>query len=830
MSSTSALALADACLLVLVSGAIVKHPEHIGRVFPPLIAVSKSPKTSFTTSENLLRLLLTCPSPISADIDEISDLAGTLIHAEQNIDLSEPDLIEDMESLSLWITKEFEILAAENEDAIVQTAKDLVVFLATKSHLLSFTMDRNLTDPSRSLFDFVKAKCLQMAQYYEDVISVAESFKSLQNHGPFEAWYHGIIQPYSYFHHNYAALANTGTPEITYLSLETYSDMFGFLVTPLEHREDVLMSKLSPRAYFSNVILPLAVYYDNDLSLISEWLSQNYSSCDTLSEFELWDEILRTTLSFRNYEGESFTKASYDKTLRLYVYACFYFGICTSEHLTPYARTKIQMQIKDTLVYLVEMLGGTNIPSSLDQAPLDFPDFKSLEDFAASPPEFVRKIVEGDLNECLSYGLQVFSTCCSLHTLNQLTVKRFFFLKSQAASETKWFHKEVMQIFSGADSLNYDQIMNTLDVFSESFLSQSIDTLKELDRLVFENFVQTENFENALEYLNALSTERKLHTDVAFLIVNRKFWELYENASNLDDRIGRLKIATRCLGILENFSTQKDLSEANRATVVKIKHLLKAIHSLKNFKLVIVRNQPVTPKQILDTVLSSNTEEKYPQFAIISMVLEQNPKSYLAHERLYKIVNDLAIYADLDVSVVSFPRIQSACVESALIDGNFDFAYKQAKALVTFYVDSKNTKNLCDIWLTFYQVGKYISPDWFGDYDAKIQEERIKVLIEQREILSLAIKYTKPSEFTTDNSRLLVGQFRHVNMEIKKWHEEADLHRSEEVRDAFQSTQKQIQDNLSDLLNEASHSQKQASEKISNLFVSGLGWAIGAKR
>ncbi|GEQ67464.1 hypothetical protein JCM33374_g1129 [Metschnikowia sp. JCM 33374] len=461
---------------------------------------------------------------------------------------------------------------------------------------------------------------------------------------------------------------------------------------------------------------------------------------------------------------------------------------------------------------------------------LEFLEYSTLEEFATAPPGVVKSIVDRALPESLSYILQVFSTCCSLHALNELTVRKFFFLKSQADSKPQWFHKEVMHLFSRADTQDYDHVLSSLAVFSEAFLSQNIETVKEVDQLIFDNFLRTENFTKAIEYFHGLPEERKLSTEAAFHMVNRKFWELFDSASNLDDRIGKLKLATNCLDILDTISRKDGLSDENKKVVIKTKHLLKAIHSLKNFKLVLVRNSPVTPKQILDRITSSSSEEKYPQFTVISSILEQNPKSYLAHERLHKIVNDLGIFADFDLSIVSFPRIQSACVESALIDGNFDFAYKQTKALITYCIETKNTECFNDIWLMFYQVGKYISSEWFGDYDAKIQDEKIGVLFKQREILSLAIKYTKPNTFTTDNSRLLVGQFRHVNQEIQKWHEEAGLHRSDEVQDAFQSTQKQIQENITGLLNEASHSKNQASEKISNLFVSGLGWAIGAKR
>lgn len=830
MASISALTLADARLLVLVSSAIVNHPDDISRVITPLVTLSKSSSISFTTLENLLKLLVTYTSPISVSATEISALAHALVESDSHTELSENDLIEDVESLANWVSSEFQIDLDGPEEAMVQIAKDLAVSLATKSQSLSFNVSAHSGEQESLLFAFSRAKCLQLSTYYDNITPVAESFDSLRNYTPFQAWYHGIILPYNYFHQNYAVPSDTAGPESEYLSLKSYADFFEFLALPLNSSvNESLASKLLPRAYFSNVLLPLAVYHLNDLDPVIVWIFKKHSSCDVINDFEFWDEILRTILTFHNYKGDTLAAKSYESLIRNYIFSCLYFGLYKGENIGSFSQAKIQSQIQNTLSYLVETFGSADLDIFFNNETLTFPEYKSLQEFTSSPPAFVKLILEGSLDECITYMLQVFTTCCSLHSLNELTVRKFFVLKSQANSNGKWFHKEVMRIFA-SDTQNHDQTMRALGIFSESFLSQNTETVRELDQLIFESFLQSENFDKAIDYFKNLPNERKLPAELVFQLVSRKFWDLFDNASNLDDRLGKLKLANSCIDILDTISQQGGLSEESRRSIVKIKHLLKAIHSLKNFKLVIVRNEPVTPKLILSKVTSSGSEQKYPQFSIISMVLEQNPKSYLAHERLHKIVNDLAIYADLDVSVVSFPKIQSACVESALIDGNFDFAYKQTKTVITYYLDTQNTENFNEIWLMFYQVGKYILPEWFGDYDVKVQEEKIGILLKQREILSLAIKYTKPNAFSADNSRLLVGQFRHVNEEIKKWHQDADLHRSEDVQDAFQSTQKQIQDNITGFINEASHSKNQASEKISNLFVSGLGWAIGARR
>ncbi|GEQ67463.1 hypothetical protein JCM33374_g1128 [Metschnikowia sp. JCM 33374] len=304
MPSVSAIALADARLLVLVSSAIVNFPEHTSRVFTPLKAISQNKNVSFTSSTNLLRLLLVYASPIAHSAEEIAALSSSLLHAERSNDLSESDVIEDIENLLSWLEKDLNISVEDPEDAIVHTANDILVDLATKSHSLSLTIDEDSTDPRAALFTFVRAKCLQLGSYYDNVTSFAESFESLRNYAPFKAWLQGVILPYHYYHQNYALPTDRSTPANDYLSLKNYVDVFKYLVSPLESGSESMGPKLQPRAYFSNVILPLAAYNSNDLAPLTAWIFKHHPGCDTIADFEFWDELLRTVLSFHNQSGQ----------------------------------------------------------------------------------------------------------------------------------------------------------------------------------------------------------------------------------------------------------------------------------------------------------------------------------------------------------------------------------------------------------------------------------------------------------------------------------------------------------------------------------------------
>ncbi|RLV89161.1 hypothetical protein JA1_005328 [Spathaspora sp. JA1] len=160
---------------------------------------------------------------------------------------------------------------------------------------------------------------------------------------------------------------------------------------------------------------------------------------------------------------------------------------------------------------------------------------------------------------------------------------------------------------------------------------------------------------------------------------------------------------------------------------------------------------------------------------LITIISQQNPKSYISFEKLFQVISDLSIYFQSNQQDTYFNKVKIACIESSLIEDNFNYAYTQTMQLFP----------MCKDWIIFYQVGKYISPDW--------DTAPLYILIKQREILGLIL------EHFDENFKMVLDQWDRINSQIEQYQVGQQVSR-EVGRDV-----------------------------ISNLLVSGLGWAIGAK-
>lgn len=204
------------------------------------------------------------------------------------------------------------------------------------------------------------------------------------------------------------------------------------------------------------------------------------------------------------------------------------------------------------------------------------------------------------------------------------------------------------------------------------------------------------------------------------------------------------------------------------------------------------------------------------------MILEHNPKSYLAFEKLFRILNDLMLYFDEDGELEQsdtngcFDRLKSACIESALIDNNFSYAYKQSMELIDHFAKSSSIDGF---WLTFYQVGKYVSPNWI---DEDSESNRLEIMIKQRELLSQTLQKID----CDGHVKVILDQWNRLNEKIEHDYQSIDQLKFagfETKSDAKGPELSQVELNMARLPDKA-------GEKISNLFVSGLGWAIGANK
>lgn len=827
----------DSVLFVVACTALTRYPHEILRILSELIPVSKTNALPFTTSANLLRLLLSYVSAVATPIGDIATVAEELADfVPDDLNLELLDLWADVQDLLTWMMKEYKVVLDEPQGAIVQTAQDIVASLAFKARKLGFTPTGG-EDLKDALLAFIKAKTLELSFYYSDISIFMPLFDLLRGYDKFESWYNGLVIPYLYYWQNYASLSEADDKTESFLGLMTYWDQFDVLVAPLQQQDTFFADKLTPERYLTNVILPFAVYHDNNLQSLTTWMFFKHPPRKPSEEFQLWDKCINTVLDYVDFRGDKFTEATYQDLLRHYIAACIYFGIYREEEITSLEQSNIYDQIFTTIKSIISKLDIEGVEPVELAAGTDFdklPTFDLFFDFLSSNSNPFAYLFNSSLPQTLVTLQQCISTCRELYPVNQLTIKEYLKLKSSSTVDYSARQKAVVEILSRLTEHNYLKLLNSIHLFSKAFSTNEINEQREIDQCIVERLLHVNLIPFVIEYYHSKQGDLKISAKTVFDLTLRKFWDLFENATSLDERIGKLRLANQCIEVMNTISADDGLNEEQKYDVVRIKHLLNALLKLRNFRFVIERNQPVTPHQVVTKLKSQNLDSAYSPIALISSVLEQNPKAYYAYEKLYKIASDLAIYLGLEITEDYLPKVQSACIESSLVEGNFDFAYKQSKDLFEYYIGKGHGEKLNEFWLTFYQVGKFILADWLNEYDEKVEKSKISTLLKQREILSLTLKLAKPSNSTVDNSRLILSQLRHINQEIKLWYIDDENRRGENVQRAAKSTHVQLQENINGMLNEAAHaaaqSKNQASQKLSNLLVSGLGWAIGAQK
>lgn len=819
MSRTS-LEEADAQLYVLLCNGILLFPERLESFFAK-IRHCASNSLSFTNPLNLLNVLLVYTSPVVVPITVIETVSRELFSAYLDpVDTKPDDLLLDIQDLAQWL--EIELQSANSDinsaNAYIKAAQVFASDAQSQVALLGFGGQYTGYEPLS--FAFACAKTLQLATYLPNLGACAPLYSSLSGYAPFDSWYNGIVLPYQYFWRNHASLQSGSLLPEEFLALESHFDQFDFLVSPLEDQKAPAAS--SPSLYFENVILPLAAYHGNDMNPLTLWLKKKKSHCNLSKVFYFWDQLLRTVLSFRSYKGDEIPLECCSLLLKYYVACGLYYGIYVEALLSSVEKLRVQEQIRATSSFLcnlclLEDLGSISL--GLKQLPesIDYAQFLLLPSISA--------ILDPLPQHSLLFLNQIVSTCCALFPINGFTMRRYLELKQKEDITLDRTKREIFSIFLHVTENNYHDLFNALNLFCDEFFANNPDNRSDIDQVVFERLMESQKIHIAMEYLN--NSKVPININVCFDITLGKLWNNYNAVSSLEEVLAPQLPTQQCLNAIEALIPNAGFGEA-RGTIVKLKHYFRALSLLKNFRFYFAKGKPVTPKDILDKLNQVNADDTFTPMSLVSVILEQNRKAYLVYEKLYKISVDLAIFLDFADTWSSFSKVRCACIESSLIERDFNFAYKHSKELITFAVDEDKTDTLSGFWLIFYQVGKFVPHEWLDEYEPTVQRQKIDVLMKQREILSLALKYLRPTQVFGDNSRLLIGQFSSVNDEIHRWYKEENTHQNNGVSDAMQTAQTTLRSNLDGLMKEAAESKNQAGEKISNLLVSGLGWAIGA--
>ncbi|KAK6463474.1 Sec39 domain-containing protein [Scheffersomyces coipomensis] len=777
----------------------------------------------YTSVIHILELVLIYADPSSYSLDSVIKFVETL--TKEELPSSE---FNDLEEIKNWLsTKSIDI--PNHDKSILKTASAILTDTTAQCQHLSFILSKHDTK-QEIIFKFVKAKVLRLSHYYHDAKSFQSLFKPLQNYEPFKLWYNGLVQSYIYYWDNYGSLNDDNNQVVLFkdfLNLQSLQDHFTILIYPVIHHS-YTSNKLSIENWNTHVILPLIHYYGDDFEPLHSWLFLNpdhLSGIHPSKKYQVWKHTIQSIVQTPYLQFDNFKII-----IEYYLASCYYFAVYFENDEKKVSSVELT-KIYDTIIETLDLITTEkkHIELSSNSFKDLFPVYDSLQEFIESNTNPIRPLFIEPNGSSIATLKEIVTTCQELYPINRLTISKYLHLKYSAEPMKE---KEVLQIFSGINSNNSSQLLTSVDSFISNFINEPKESTKInkliIGRLLFSNFFD----------LVESRYSSKIEANEYFELVLEKYWDSFNNASNFNEKIGKLHDAAKCVEILDKVSNRSDLSQVNKHLIIRFKHLFKAMANMKNFRIAVEKNKPFTPYQLVNNFgpSESNTDQ-IQTLHLINIILEQNPKSYVAFEKLYRILNDLLIYFDIDTSKNStyyFNKLKSACIESSLIDNNFTFAYEKCLELLQHY--QKNDDDLNDIWLTFYQVGKYISPSWYeDDISDKKETEKVKIWLQQRELLSRTLEFTYHSDSSSDNSKVILSQWDRINEQIEEYYSQSRLDNLKQSQTSNQlRTLTDVKENIGNLANEiildATATTNNASEKISNLFVSGLGWAIGANQ
>ena len=708
----------------------------------------------------------------------------------------------------------------DNERVAKSTANEIVQDITLQCRKLGVSLVELPRD--EMVFQFV-AKRLELCSMYVDEIKLPQDVvKSLEHYEPFSHWYKGIYCPYQYYYDNYGRLGDSMGHVLLaeLMAMESTEEMFQILATPIS--ETSKYSKLLTEQWMKQVILPVLKWKNHDFRPLSKWLfeQKRFSVSNVGYSNKLWKSCLK-----------ALTEAEipfdfYLEIVEKYIAGCYYEWLSLNNQISSLETLSSYDVIKECCLVM--------IPVAPAKETVKEKDIQYSEQEVGSFEEFMLKSSLSPLfkanKDCLITLSETIDTCLKLYPINKLTVADFLRLKYDSKVDPEEKTRQVSKILVGLNPDNSKQLLASIELFNNVFVNE-IDDIETHNNVIIDRFLINNLFHTVSELYN----EKKLGISCSnyYQLVLKKFWDCFKLANNFDDRVGKLKQASQCISLFDQMS--ETLTSEQKSDIIRLKHLMKVMISIKNFKVVIERGVPTTPAQIVRTfgIIPSTEEamememESQSPMGLITTILEQNPKSYIAFEKLFKIVNEflLFLHHESDDNSYYFQRLMSACIESALIDNNFNYAYNKSLQLLTDYTSQSPTSDLNSMWLTFYQVGRYTSPEWYNE-EGGLSAKEIEVLLKQSQVLSKYLLVIKRTESSLDNSRIIVNQWENVNEKLETWYEKIEA--IQKPGSESRQLQQNITNSAQEIINDATNSTNQASEKLSNLFISGLGWAIGA--
>lgn len=826
------------CLFELATKVKGRKKEDFLHFFN-IFHILPSDRVRYNTLENVLKMLIVYPSSISFSCELLADIVGELIGEGKMEASGKKDYGSDadtyLQNISKWIGAKYENEKTaklwDSQEAIDRVVEDIDADCGKKCQELGVKLTQEQTAEEK-LFVFVRARLLLYAKIYPDLKPTKPIVKLLQGFSPFDIWYEGQVRPFLYYWEYFASIYEPESFSL-YVSLKENSidEQFIRLVAPMTEGP-----RVSLQMWMDHVVKPFVAYNNYDYRILIDhfFIDKNWSAKDAFHKYEVWDVLVRSILPDME-SGQGRAKNQVLQVIQFYLASIYYYAIYYDipERISSVGITRIYDQISETLKAILdqmetnEVYDNGNVMIDISDKVIPFKDF--LED------KNMQKLFKPTSNN-LSFALNSIQTCKKLHPINKFTLDQFLSVKFTAVADKEYRRKEIAKILSGLNNNNWEILLEAVKLFIETLSNLNREDYIELNEFVIDRFL----FSNLFDVLKESYRNKKIKISQEvfcdFLI--KKLWRTLKEARSFNS--SELFTSMRCMDLLEMVSSDGEILETKHKEINRLKHLIKVVNGIKSYSFINKQGRHFTPSNLVESFTLSSQELKelsiqhYSPITLITTILNQNSEAYNNFEKLFTLIDDYLIF--LDVSDVPtrnfyFSKLRCACIEASLLDNNFLFAYSQSVELLREYSDDK-LHNASDIWLALYQVGSYHSAEL---YEMDDLERKLEILVRQREILSKTLKCVRDPGIGLDSSYLVVSKWEKINSEIEMLYlsfqdAERPDHTNAEVLGTVrsrhsQSTDQRIGQSINQDFNQTTH---QTRDKLSNLFVSGLGWAIGA--
>lgn len=298
--------------------------------------------------------------------------------------------------------------------------------------------------------------------------------------------------------------------------------------------------------------------------------------------------------------------------------------------------------------------------------------------------------------------------------------------------------KTLFDIQEGTEAQQYD----LFTIYSRSF---RIDNISELEKdFLFNKLSLRQKLEIIIESLiekNNLSEVKKLldedPTPENNELLIKNFWKFFYRSENIHDEA--FKIAETILSMIpSNFN-----GSAKRH---QLEYLFKNSRDLSQHSI------NLHPHGFKPNYLLNYKDEP---MAIISNLLELNPKLYKMTDKTQDILSNLNSCFDKKTTEVAKSKLLALHIDHALVNRDFMFAYQLCKEWFAICKDAGNDEGIGKQWLTIFQVGKFIDPEWPDN------EAPTEILILQMEILSELLQYSP-----IDQIEIIATQWSALEVEL----------------------------------------------------------------